>query len=366
MKIELVSKDTLCIEYEKYAAWPHFEAIGSQRLGGLWRTHFLKHGLLEDDLSCAAWRAPIPLEILKQLQRFIDCHAELIQMAQAVPDIFVDWARWNPAIAVIAATYWIYRSAEKVPDIVERAEVWENLDPRDILQLARFDHSKSFLKALGKIPPEQCYDFVISRLRDQWQISAKRRLLRHLRKITMDTTWLLGCFPPLLDPGLHQLAAEKPFYDEFHFGHIIGDLTNRREIRGLEIWPYRNRILTWEQLLTAYDRFLKKCDHVPERFGQSPLPSLETGEFHIEAITSRTGLDAEAAEMENCIAGFLVQIYQGECFAFRLLKPERATVLVDRRSGRWSIAEAMLAANERQVKSSTWNLLIDWVMTAGN
>lgn len=97
MKIELIQQQTLLIEYEKYAAWPSFEPIGSERLGGLWRSHFLRHALVAEDLTCAAWRATIPVEILKLLQSFVDCHAELLEMAQAVPETFIRWARWNPA-----------------------------------------------------------------------------------------------------------------------------------------------------------------------------------------------------------------------------------------------------------------------------
>lgn len=366
VKIELLPQQTLCLDYERYAAWPNFEAIGSQHIGGLWRAHFLRHALTAEDLACAAWRSSIPVEILKILQGFADCHAELIQMAQAIPEIFVDWARWNPAFTLLAATYWIHRSAKSVPDIEAKKTYWENLDPRDILQYTRCDPSKSFLKALSKMPPDHCYEYVISRLREQWQVPEKRRLLRHLNRITSDTTWLLSCYPPFLDPGIHQLAASEPYFEEFHVGHIITDLSNRRELHGLDFWPYRNRIYTWEQLLSAYDRFLMRNNHVPERFPMPPVAGVECEELVILPITSRTGLDAEASEMQNCISSYLSQIYDGRCYAYRLLKPERATVLVDRRYGRWSIAEAMLAGNARQVKSSAWNLLIEWVMSAAN
>lgn len=366
MNIELVPKQTLIIEQEKYSAWPRFEHIGSQRIGGLWRCQYLQHALVEQDLACAAWRASIPTEILKLLQGFTDCHAELIEMAQAVPAIFVRWARSNPAFTVLAATYWTYRSADHVPNIEARISLWENLNPRDILHHTRCEPSKSFLKVLRKIPSEHCYDFVISRLREQWQIPEKKRLLRHLKRITMETTWLLSCFPPLLDPGIHALASSAPRHNEFHVGHIVGDLTTRREIQGLAPWPYRNRIHSWEQLLAAYDRFLHKTKHVPERFEPPPIDGVETERIKIQAITSRTALGVEALEMENCIGDYLAQIYQNECYAYRLLSPERATVLIDRRLGRWSIAQAMLKANKRQVRSKTWNQLIDWVMSAQN
>jgi hypothetical protein len=203
-------------------------------------------------------------------------------------------------------------------------------------------------------------------LRNQWQATEKRRLLRHLKTITAETTWLLECFPPLVDPGIHELANSSPYFEEFHIGHIISDLSTRREIIGLDPWPYRNRIHTWEQLLSAYDRFLRKHNVVPERYHTPPVPDFKSDEMHIEALKSRTALKGEAMQMRNCILSYEIQIYNGECYAYRLLKPERATVLVDRRSGRWSIAEAMLEANSRQVRSHTWNLLMDWVLGAQN
>lgn len=278
MNVELLTQDTLCIDYEKYTAWPNFKAVDSNRIGGLWRAHFLRHALTAEDLSCAAWRAPIPTEILRLVQDYVDCHAELLEMAQAVPDIFVRWAKWNPAFTLLAATYWTYRSASRVPDIETRKSYWENLDPRDILQHTRCDASKSFLRALGKIAPGHCYDYVVSRLREQWQIPEKRRLLRHLQKITMETTWLLGCFPPFLDPGLHRLASDEPYFDEFHLGHIVADLSNRREIRGI----FR-----------------------------------------------------EGAEMKNCSASYVRLVAQGTHYLYRLLRPERATVLFIRRPEDW-------------------------------
>lgn len=366
MKIELLTQNMICVEYEKYAQWPSFKVIGSQRLGGLWRTHFLRHILSAEDLHCAAWRSTIPTEILKLLQRFPESHAESIEMAQAVPEAFVRWANWSSAFTLIAATYWRYRGLAKVPDISARKDVWENLDPADLLQYSRCDPSKSFQKTLAKIPPGQSYEFVITRIRDQWQSPEKRRLLRHLKTITIETTWLLGCYPPILDPAIHRLAAEQPEHQEFSINAIICDIVTRREMNGCEPWPYSNRIHSWDQLLRAYDKFLRKIHHVPERFRSPPVAAVEDDAFLIEPLQSRTALEAEGAEMSNCIASYLAKIHSGNCYAYRLFRPERATVLIDRRAGRWSIAEAMIAGNERQVRSSTWNRLSKWVMTAEN
>jgi hypothetical protein len=53
-------------------------------------------------LSCAAWRAPIPTGIRRLVQDYFDCHAELLETAQAVPGSFMRWASWNPAFTLLA------------------------------------------------------------------------------------------------------------------------------------------------------------------------------------------------------------------------------------------------------------------------
>jgi hypothetical protein len=358
---KLLENGVLQYDYENYQAWPNLKALGSKRIGGLWRAHFLKEVLCHDDLDCAAWRAPIPPEILKLLQRFPECHVELVEMAQAVPDYFLESATRNPAMALLAATYWCYRQTRQVPTIWERVTKWENLDSGQVLNFARFPYSKSFIRALAKIPIEHAYTFRIQSLRELWAISAKRRFLQHLPTVTGENLWLLSCFPPILDPAIHRLAANEPQFEEYTIQEIVSDLATRREMACLYHWPYRNRLHSWPQLLTAYNKFLHKTNHILETFPQPPIDGVADEDFEIMPLKSRTALRREAAEMSNCIESFVVKIGSLENYAYKLIRPERATVLLKCDRRQWRIEEAMIMGNEREVSTQTMKLLCQWV-----
>jgi hypothetical protein len=360
---KLLENGVLQLSYENYQPWPNFRPLGSSLLGGLWRAHFLREILCSDDLSCAVWRAPIPPEILRFLRQFPECHCELIAMAQTMPDHLVRQSKLNPALTLIAAAYWQFRKLGKVPSIEERTTLWENLDADQLLSYCRLPDTNSFLRTLAKIQIEHAYLYRIDSLRNHWQVPKKRKLLQHLPVITGENLWLLSCFPPILDPAIHQLAAREPEHEEFSILEVISDLSNRRELAGMDSWPYRNRIHSWPQLLAAYNRFLRKTHCVVEVFPPPPIGEFEDEEMHIVPLKSRTALGQEGKAMLNCI-----ECYSAECsylkhYAYRLLRPERATVLIKRQYRHWIIEEAMIRANERQVRSATMKLLCRWVRT---
>lgn len=358
----LLENGVLQLEYENYEPWPSFRPLGADRIGGLWRAHFLREALCREDLSCGAWRESIPSAILSSLRQFPECHSELLEMAQALSGYYLKLSSWSPAFTLLAATYWIYRYEDRIPSIEERVLRWENLDPDQLLNFTRFPSSKSFLRTLCKIPAEGVYVHHIQGLRDLWAVPEKRRILQHLPKVTGTNIWLLSCFPPIVDPAIHHLAAEQPKYQEYCIREIVSDLSNRREIEGMEHWPYRNQIHSWPHLIAAYNRFLIKTGHVPEIFPPCPIDAYEDDEFEMVPLRSRTALRQEAEAMTNCIEDFSSGICQRKYYAYKLLRPERATVLIKRQwMNRWMVKEAMISANERQVHPNTMSKLSRWV-----
>ena len=353
-------------EFESYSPWPHFKPIKSINLGGLWRTSHLRDALTLDDLSCAAWRAPIPREILLSLQKFTECHAELIEMAQAAPEIYLKMVKWNPALTLLFATYWVFRTNGDPPSIPDRVIAWENFDPDDLLNFVRFPDSKSFIRALSRVPIQDSNHYLINALRDHWQVTKKRRVLQHLEAIKVENAWLLSCYPAIYDPGLHRLASNEPSFEEYTILGIVNDLSNRRELNGWDVWPYRNQIHSWPQLLGAFNKFLRKINHVPETLPRPPVNGIEEENFHILPLESRTALKREATEMSNCIELFDTDIQSFKRYAYKLLKPERATILIIKRSGRWSVAEAMIERNEREVLPQTFIALRRWLKECQN
>lgn len=287
-------------------------------------------------------------------------------MAQAVPEIYMKMVKWNSALTFLASTYWTYRSPDDAPSIQDRMIIWNNHSPCDLLQYTQFEPSKSFIKALAKIPAEDSTHFLIRALRDHWKISENRRLLQHLKEIKLENAWLLSCYPPILDPCIHRLAATSPSFDEYSILEIVGNLSNRRELHDLEAWPYRNRIHSWPQLLAAFNKFLRKINCIEETLPSPPVDGVEEDELHILPLQNRTALKCESGEMSNCIEQMDGEIYRREAYAYRLMKPERATVLIRRESDRWSIAEAMIAGNEREVSPKTWVRLRNWLKECQN
>lgn len=357
----LLENGVINYDYENYQPWPNFKPIDSNYIGGLWRAHYLREVLCRDDLDCAAWREPIPTEILRSLRRFGECHAELIEMAQAAPEYYLRMASYSPALTLLAATYWHFRSLRRIPNITERITVWENLDTKELLSFTRFPYSKSFRRALNRIPIEEVFIYRFKSLRTLWEIPEKRRLLQHLPVITGENLWLFSCFPPILDPGIHQLAALEPKFEEFSILEVVSDLANRRELLCLDHWPYRNRIHSWSRLLTVYNQFLKRTNCLPEILPVPPIEGVIDEDFHIAPLKSRTALLQETNEMRNCIEQYCSSISQRKHYAYRLLKPERATVLIKHQPWHWIIEEAMTEANERQVNSRTMRLLSSWI-----
>jgi hypothetical protein len=361
MQVQLLPNGNLRVDYEEYQPWPNFHPTKSVYLGGLWRAHFLREILTSDDLVYAAWREPIPTDVLRALQHYPECHCELIEMAQSVPEYFLGITRRNPALAMIAATFWQFRNFSCVPEKERKVVFWENMDPDDILQFCRFPTTRSFLKALAKMPPGHVHIHRIEGLRDLWMQPEKRKLLRHLPAITGENIWLLSCFPPVLDPAIHQLATREPNFGEYSILEVVSDLSNRRELAGLHHWPYHNQLDSWPRLLVAYDRFFRDTNCLPETLPVPPINGLTCDEIEIEPLRSRTALRREAKEMRNCIETFDASIFQLKHYAYRLIRPERATVLLKCQYNRWIIEEAMIASNERVVTSETMKLLCQWL-----
>lgn len=360
----LLENGVIQIEHEQYVRWPYFQPLSACRFEGLWGAHYLKEILCGEDLSCAAWRESIPSEILRTLSRFPECHSELMEMAQAAPDYYLRMVSRNPAMALLAATYWYHRRMRRIPSIEERITVWENLDAGQLLNFSRFPYSRSFIRTLVRIPLEHVYVQRLESLRELWAIPIKRRLLQHLSSITSENIWLISSCPPILDPAIHELAAKQPGFDEFWILDIVSDLSHRRDIAGLNHWPYRNRLHSWPQLLAAYDRFLRKSNCLQETFPKPPVGGVEDETLVLVPLKSRTALRDEANQMLNCVENYIVEISRLKNYAYRLERPERATVLIGRQHSGWFVEEAMTKANEQEVSSCTMKLLRKWVKSS--
>lgn len=84
-----------------------------------------------------------------------------------------------------------------------------------------------------------------------------------------------------------------------------------------------------------------------------------SGTLDIEAIKNGEELSLEGRKMGHCISSYCVSIYAGNNYVYRVLRPERGTLLLANKDGYWSIEEFRLAKNKSPRKES-WDCVRNW------
>ena len=92
-----------------------------------------------------------------------------------------------------------------------------------------------------------------------------------------------------------------------------------------------------------------------------PLPPMPGIEDRIVPLRSKTELLAEGRIQRNCVASYADRVVAGECYIYRVLHPNRATLSVSLQSaGNWEISELQASCN-RPVDHITWKYVNEWL-----
>jgi hypothetical protein len=101
---------------------------------------------------------------------------------------------------------------------------------------------------------------------------------------------------------------------------------------------------------------LEKTTAKPIKFPPPPVPGTED----IIPITTADDLLAEAELMRNCLETYIDRVRTGDCYIYRLLKPERAVFSLVHSGSGWQLAEIEKAGN-RSVKQTTVAVVRHWL-----
>lgn len=101
---------------------------------------------------------------------------------------------------------------------------------------------------------------------------------------------------------------------------------------------------------------VKKPVVQPIKFPPPPVPGTED----IVPITTADGLLAEAAFMQNCLETYMNRVRSGDCYIYRLLKPERAVFSLVQSGSGWQLGEIEKARNCK-VKGTTVAMVRYWL-----
>jgi hypothetical protein len=116
-------------------------------------------------------------------------------------------------------------------------------------------------------------------------------------------------------------------------------------------------MLSRDHALSRIERFFQ--DHGTHTFPSPPLP----GNADIVPITTIKELLDEGAVMHNCVGSYAEKVMSGECFIYRVLRPQRATLEVSDTGDMHHIRQLKLARNE-EPSADTWAKVRFWFASA--
>jgi len=92
-----------------------------------------------------------------------------------------------------------------------------------------------------------------------------------------------------------------------------------------------------------------------------PLPPVPGIKGKIIPLQTQAELIAEGREQNNCVASYTSSVVARNCYIYRVLHPDRATLCIRRLSdGNWGIAEIKASCN-RPVEPATRAFVNEWL-----
>ena len=163
--------------------------------------------------------------------------------------------------------------------------------------------------------------------------------------------------PPLLDE-FAQSTSEK--YRGTTAARIDDILFMQDEIKGGEKprkYAGQEQVTAHhEELVHAFSKHRLFTAFKP-RFSRPPLPGTQA----IVPVRTPADLAAEGREQSNCVASCVEDVLEGDCYIYRVLQPERATLSITRNAcGDWEIDQLLLSRN-RMVSPATLEQVEAWL-----
>jgi hypothetical protein len=342
--------------------WPDFTVINDDPF----EIDRIVGGLLEsNDPFALLWRAKIPDYLLQVIKSFPAClWRGLLEVSQLHSDYFVQWSQDCPALIGLMA---IHKAESATGRDLDRASAFYK-GRNERLRILGLPPSKEAYRILSKVSIDDCYPVQLHQLREAVNDPARRRLMRHLEEVTTETLDILQLPAEYLDVNLLKMrrSDEMPAQCE-SVAELCGEIVQFRRVRNkLPLWPYRGQRITLQHLLQARNNLElqlalgKGCKTV--LFPRPPLEGIDSSKLKIEPLKSVRALFREGKEMGNCITTYARSILDGNHFAYKMLHPERATILLRKKPSDWCPVEIRTHEN-KYAPADAIDLVFRWAGT---
>lgn len=316
------------------------------------------------EMSWLRWHRTIPRDVRDVICRFPSRHWHLLAFIARCGKPAFDLAVSNPALAYALASNWVFHSpAVKRPLRSARTLLAPGKNQRDILEWLGFPGTEAARKLLAKVVPGSVSIEQLLYLRQGMGDAGTFKLLSHLPRINAGVLRIATSrgFAPLTTPGLLEQVA----------------LNTEDDKRAVSAFMMRDCMIMWyglhldrlprqvprlDRLVGFHDELVEEVNRRrPPRpripFPDPPLP----GTPEIVPLTNSEELEKEGRVQRNCVACYVDRITAGEhVYVYRVLAPERATLSMVLKGGRWVPEELSIAGNKR-ASEETRSAIRSWL-----
>lgn len=360
---QYLSNASIRVENTTFRPWPDFTVIGAQSRQEADR---IVCDLLDsDDPLAILWRAKIPEPVLEMVRGFPHClWRGLLEVSQLHPGYFVQWGRVCPALIGLMA---IHSEKTQTDRDLDRVHAFYR-GRKERMRILGLPPTKEAYHILSKVPIDDCYPVQLEQLREAVNDRSHRRLLRHLNEITTETLDTLLLPVEYLDVNLLNLRRNDQMPAQCgSVAELVREIVHFRRVRNkLPLWPYRGEKISVQHLIHARNSLEVQlaldegCKMVG--FPKPPLEGIKSSKLEIEPLTSVRALFQEGKEMGNCIMTYARSILDGKRFAYRMLHPCRATILLAKNPDHWYPVEIRIFEN-KYAPSDAIDLVFKWAGT---
>ncbi len=308
------------------------------------------------------FRFSLPKEVAARTEPFTSTQWPLLLLFRAEPRA-LEVCRSSPALTFGVANAAAFND-RLVFDPVELAAFLILRRQRDILGRLGFPATDGAARIVAKLAPESVHVETMLRLRDLLQDPDATKALSHLLSINTGVIELLAhrALREMCAPALLEEVAASPVekYRAATADLVLDCLEMQRRLRVVErkaaVASHAQLQARHEAVAADYHKLIEKC----RRNTQFPAPPLR-GTEDIVPLCSEEELFEEGRLQRNCVGAYGDRVAKGDCFIYRVLHPERATLSIRLRpDGNWAVGQ-LLASCNRPVTPATAAAVRAWV-----
>lgn len=332
------------------------------------------------------WSQQIPYEIRELVGEYRERHWHLLSLAARCGEPAIDLMKANPALAWALASSWVFREKPvQEPMRAARRLLGPGKSQRDILAWLGFPSSSAARRVVRKLRIRSINVHTLFNLREAMRDPDAMQFMAHLPALNHGVLRLLA--DPELRPfctanfladvlaadgrreraeGVNAIGDREDGYAQAAM--TLRDCLGMLDFAGIDRGTFQP-VRSLADLEMRHDRLLRPQllnrqlieTETREPLTLPPPPLLGTTE--IQPLSIEAALGEEGALMHHCVGSYGARVAQGNLAIYRVLAPERATVAIGRKNGRWHIVEMRLACNKAP-SAATIQAVERWLRSA--